>query len=142
MKSMTTYRFLFNNSLHFMCYISFTNQTELSVQAARMYPGITDKFLLQSVLCHTPEVHLHHLAVAWAVAVVMAIIQNYLPIVEIISNSRHATKTFDRYNKPNKYKEIWVFILDDLHPMGLQGSHFPNVTWITRLHHGPCQLAY
>ena len=47
--------------------------------------------------------------------------------MEIVCNSRYATKIFEKANKPNKYKDIWAYILTDLLPLVQRGTHFHSI---------------
>ena len=84
-------------------------------------------------MLHSGTSSSHNLAAAWAVAVILGVVNKYdIPEVEIICNSRYATKIFEKANKPNKYKDIWAYILMDLLPSVQCGKHFNYI----RMTHG------
>ena len=80
---------------------------------------------------HSTSSSSHNLAAAWAVAVILGEVSKYdIPEVEIICNSRYATKIFEKANRPNKYKDIWAYILNELLPAVQRGRHFASIKMI------------
>ena len=80
---------------------------------------------------HSSTSSSHNLAAAWAVVVILGEVKKYdIPEVEIICNSRYATKIFEKANRPNKYKDIWAYILTDLLPAVQRGKHFSSIKMI------------
>ena len=89
--------------------------------------------ILPSIVCSVAfgDQSSQNLAATWALAVTLGVIeQNDLPAVHIHTNCSYAIHIFGGVNKAFKYREVWQFILDDLHVAVTRGRHYRYVKMV------------